>query len=278
MRLKRPAWLVRGLVLLLVAADALAQGNFQNLNFESASIPSGTQPPMEVPIGSALPGWSASISWSNNGTYNGTFPQSQVLYDITTVGSPGIGIMSTDVGYAHWLPLQGSYSLWLAGGVSGIGGRGSSTINQTGLVPRGTLSVLMDVRTDYGFTVSLGGQDIHMVPLQTYPSYTLDGGDVSAFAGQTAKLSITAPYSPVSNPSDVLLDDITFSPNPIPEPSVFGLFASGALLLGWRGPLRKMVGGGCPAPVGVGGTNRACGFPHGSKMAKALAASMSQSG
>jgi hypothetical protein len=146
----------------------------------------------------------------------------------------------------------------------------SSTISQTGLVPSGTMSVLMDVQTDYGFTVSLGGQDIHMVPLHTYPSYTLYGGDVSAFAGQTAQMSITAPYSPVYNPSDVLLDDITFSPNPIPEPSVFGLFALGALLLGWRAPLGKMVGGGCPTPVSVGGTNRACGFPHESKIAKAL--------
>ena len=38
------------------------QGTFQNLNFEAASIPPGTQPGTVVSTNSALPGWSASTT------------------------------------------------------------------------------------------------------------------------------------------------------------------------------------------------------------------------
>jgi hypothetical protein len=65
--------------------------------------------------------------------------------------------------------------------------------------------------------------------------YTLYGADVTAFAGLTAELRFTAlprPSPPII--STLFVDSIVFSNQPIPEPSVFGLFAFGVLLLGWR--------------------------------------------
>ena len=233
-RLQSPAWLVAGLALLLSTVGALPQGTFQNLDFESASIPSGTQPGSSVPISSALPGWSGSYS-----RYSGTFQATSVLYDAMSLG--GTGITYTVISFIDTLntgyqPLQGSYSPFLLGGTVPNGSLASSTISQTGLVPNGTTSLIMDVYAQYGFTASLGGQTVNMVPLQTFPSYTLYGGDISAFAGQTAQLSITAPPAPSGrgNLNGVLLDDIQFSDQPIPEPSLFDLSAFGAVLLGWR--------------------------------------------
>ena len=90
----------------------------------------------------------------------------------------------------------------------------------------------MDVNAGYGFTVTLGGQTINMVPLQAFPAYTTYGGDVSGLAGLVAQLSVTAP--PTGVPNAVLLDNIRFSSQFVPEPGIFGLCALGALLLGWR--------------------------------------------
>ncbi len=228
-RLHSPAWLAGGLALLGSAAGALGQGTFENLGFESAYIPSGTQPGSLVPISSALPGWSAFFT-----SYDGTIRQQiGVLYDGMSLASAFISINDT----LGWLgTLQGSYSLLLAGGNSLFeGGLTSSTITQTGLVPSGTMSVLMDVETEHSFTVSMGGQTIEMVPLPMFSSYTY-GGNIAAFAGQTAQLSITSPFLafPGVNPNPVLIDHIQFSTLQVPEPSVFGLSALGAPLVGWR--------------------------------------------
>jgi hypothetical protein len=204
------------LALLLIAAGGLAQGTFQNLDFESAQIPSGTRPGSGASINSAFPGWTPSVAF----------------YDGASLGGAAICII--DQLNAGDKPLQGSYSAYLFGGSDPFQGPTSMTISQTGLVPNGTTSLLMDVYAWFSFTVSLGGQPVNMVPLQTFPSYTLYGGDISAFAGQTAKLSITAPPAPYGmvNPNGVLLDDIRFAT--IPEPSVLAICALGALLLGRR--------------------------------------------
>jgi hypothetical protein len=203
----------------LVWVGAYGQGTFQNLDFESASIPSGTQPGSGAFISSALPGWTPSGA----------------IYDGVSLGG---AIICIEDGLGGWpRPLQGTYSPALFGGYSPIVGV-SSTISQTALVPNGTTSLLMDAQPvfswNYGFTVSLGGRTVSMVPLETFSSYTVYGGDISVFAGQTAQLSITVPpppsYSP--NPNGFLFDNIMFST--IPEPSVLGLAAVGLLLVGWR--------------------------------------------
>ena len=128
-------------------------------------------------------------------------------------------------------PFQGNYSPYLFGGNDGFGRPTSMTISQTGLVPYGAVSILMDVYAWNGFTVSLWGQTI----ITTAGSWSGEvSADISAFAGRTAQLSITVPSTPSGNinPNGLLVDDIRFET--IPEPGVFALSALGALLLGRR--------------------------------------------
>jgi hypothetical protein len=56
-------------MLLAVALSVHGQGTFQNLDFESANLApiAAGQLGVEVPIASALPGWSASFGRKNNG-------------------------------------------------------------------------------------------------------------------------------------------------------------------------------------------------------------------
>lgn len=214
------------ILILILRQNGEAQG-FLNLNFESAN-PSGHPPnSSDVPVTSAFPGW--SVSYGTPGV--GTNAASTVWYDGLSLGGAFVSVNDTNTG-SGFVPLQGRYSAYLFGGLSSGGNPTYSTISQTGLVPNGTLSLLMDVKPWNGFSVSLGGQTINMVALQTFSSYTLYGGDISAFAGQSVQLSITAP--PTSIPNGVLLDDIVFSPSSVPEPSTLALGALGTLLLGFR--------------------------------------------
>jgi hypothetical protein len=216
----------------LGAAVALqAQGTlFQNLDFELAD-PSGYPPNSnDLPVGSGFPGW--AVTYSSPGV--GTKVASAVWYDALSIGGAIVCIDDRNTGYG-FVPPQGTYAAYLFGGPaaywSGTLVPVYSTISQTGWVPSGTHSLLMDVSAMNGFTVSLGGQALNMLPLQTFSSYTLYGADISGFAGLTAQLSITAP--PTGVPNGVLLDDIVFSPQVIPEPGAVGLLGLCAGLYLW---------------------------------------------
>jgi hypothetical protein len=196
-----------------------AQGTFQNLNFEAANL-SGYQPGF-VPTTSAFPDWQALI---------GASPASAVLYDDVSIGAPEIAIMDDKTGY---VPIQGSYTAYLMSAVVGTVST-SVTLSQTGLVPTGTESIQLDAnQAPYSsFVVTLGGDTINMVPLETFANYTLYGGNVSAWAGQDASLSITElpPASQEYSPSLLELDNIVFSTQSVPEPSPLALTGVGALL------------------------------------------------
>lgn len=228
MRLPTAVQLVGGFALLLGAASVLGQGTFQNLDFESADV-SGSSPGSDVPITSALPGWSGyyTSSTSTNAT-------AQVAYDGISIGGAVISILDSNA--PGFKPLQGMYSVVLFGGGSLAGEYTSSTISQTGLVPTGTKSLLFDGYVgSVPFIVTLGGQTISVSALQTFSSYTLYGGNIPAvLAGQNETLSFTEPAPAQYPPSMVELDNIQFSDQSVPEPGVFGLSALGALLAGWR--------------------------------------------
>jgi len=83
--------------------------------------------------------------------------------------------------------------------------------------------------------VLLGGQPLFLTPLASGTNYTLFGADIHTWQGQTAELDFTviAQRPHVVN-INIFLDSIEFSSQPIPEPSVLGLFTFGTLLLGWR--------------------------------------------
>jgi hypothetical protein len=224
-----------GLVLLLSAGGAPAQGTFQNLDFESAQIPSGTTPSWAFSTGVALPGWAASFSNSA-----GSYPWDMVIYDSLSLQGPMLGIIDEVYSYQHYQAIQGRYSAFIFGGYDPTRAT-SVTISQTGLVPTGAYQITMDVNAWYGFTVALDGQPINMAPVATFPSFTVYGsGDISALAGRTVQLSITAPPGPnqLGPPNGVLIDDITFLT--VPEPSAYTLSALSALL--WRVLVRRHRG------------------------------------
>jgi hypothetical protein len=209
-----------------------AQG-FVNLDFESVNI-SGYSPRSQIPVSDGLPGWTALFVSST-----GTNFASQVLFDGISLGGAGISINDSSL-YPGFVPFQGSYCATLFGGPFIGPTLVSAEISQTGLVPVGTQSLLVDIQQSGPpfFVVFLGGQVINMIPLQAFANYTVYGGDVSSFAGQVATLTFAQPAPPSNPPSGVLLDNIQFSSSSVPEPSEFALTALGALLLGcrrWKG-------------------------------------------
>ena len=103
------------------------------------------------------------------------------------------------------------------------------------MVPANALSIQFKALQFFPrpFTLSLDGQTLPLVSLEVAPTYTLYGADVTPFAGSNREMRFTA-FTPDGGLNNVYLDSIQFSNQPIPEPSVYGLFALGALLLGWR--------------------------------------------
>jgi hypothetical protein len=201
---------------------------FTNLDFEAANVSEYPVNTMNVPISAALPGWSVFSINPAGGTNAGN----QMWYDVLSTGGAGISINDKNTGFG-FLPIQGNYSAILFGG-----GGYSTGIDQTGLVPVGSESLQMEITTLGGpltpFVVTLGGQMINMVPLGSFPEYTLYGGDVSAQAGGVEILSIIEPPPAGTPPSVLVLDNIFFSTSPVPEPGTLALVATGAVLLGLR--------------------------------------------
>jgi hypothetical protein len=199
-----------------------AQGTlFQNLNFEAANIPPGTQPGTTLSTSAILPGWVPSVA---------------VDYDDASGGGTLISIDDSNAPFAlSSSPLQGKYSVVLFAGPD-IGAAGSVSISQTGLVPANALSILMDVAFSPSvlYTTTLGGQQIVMMPLRASANYTVYGGNISAYAGQVEALTITQfpPAPPTVPPSALELDNILFSVNPVPEPGTYGLLLCGAAVFG----------------------------------------------
>jgi len=212
MKLTRKIYVGLGLALLASGAELFAQGTFQNLDFESANIPPGTPSGAIVPTSAALPGWNVGAQ--------------TLYYDDASLGGPLISIDDAK----NIPPLQGNYSMLLFGGYNG-----PSAISQTGLVPANAQSILMDVAFSPSalFTVTLGAQTISMSPVLVLPNYTVYAGNVSAEAGQVEALTISQFDVPPPEvpPPELELDNIIFSPNPIPEPETWSLLLCGAGLL-----------------------------------------------
>jgi hypothetical protein len=192
---------------LTALSTTFGQGSFQNLNFEAVqNLPA---PGVYFATTNALPGWAAFFR--TNQLFTIPYNLATRLPDVGLYGSP--------------LPaIGGNFDVSLSAGGS---------IRQTGLVPADARSLLFKASINpplSGFGISLRGQNLSYTAISGGPNYTLYGADVSAFAAQTIALTITG---------GGVVDDIQFSPQPIPEPSVFGLFGLGSLLLGWRFLKRK---------------------------------------
>lgn len=220
------------LVLAVGSVGSRAQGTFQNLDFEAASLPSvpAGQSGGLVPIGSSLPGWTAS-----RGTLSGPVSITQVLHNNYTLSQPNVSILGpvwADPLFGGVSIIEGQYTALVQAGSAG-GNLFSSSIAQVGTVPIGALYVEMKVDDNASggsayFAVSFAGQNIAMNPIGAGPHYTLYGGNISGFAGQSGELRFTA--LPLGNASTTIgLDSIVFST--VPEPGTWALLWLGGALL-----------------------------------------------
>ena len=200
---------------------------FVNLDFESVVQPLVIDPTLNsAPISTALPGWQL---------LTGSASLDYVYYNDVTL-TPYAGASLYSAGNSIGTVIDGQYTITLNSGLLRVPGPllgVSSAISQTGLVPAGSRSILL--KGGGGpFSVSLNGQQIPMVPIAAQPHFTLFAGDVSPFSGSDAQLSIAVHYDgnwPLGQYHFFSVDDIQFSPNPVPEPSVFAVLALGSACL-----------------------------------------------
>jgi len=202
-----------------ILADGLnAQGTFVNLDFEGALVP-------DTPPGSNGGGVSASIALPGWVAIPGEF--GQVFHNVTLLGSPSIVLYGPNWNQSDI--FQGKYTVLLASAFSNSG----SALAQTGQIPANAQAMLFYARV-FNMQVSFAGNSLPFSRLGSGPNYDIFGVDVTALHGMTGELRFTALPLEGGGVGGVRLDNIQFSNQPIPEPSVFGLFALGAVLLGWR--------------------------------------------
>src|SRR6185369_11828024 len=70
-----------------------------------------------------------------------------------------------------------------------------------------------------GLVVTFDGQPLSFSLLDTEANFSIYGANISAFAGQTGELRFTLPWLRGAE----MIDNIQFSSNIIPEPSVLSL-------------------------------------------------------
>jgi hypothetical protein len=208
----------------------LRAAEFQNLDFESVVPPLVPDPNDlfgRVPIESALPYWHGYVAGVE---------QTSVFYLNSTAGSAFLAIWAKDVGFPT---LEGNYSAAMIPSPSS-----AVTISQTGHIPGDSRTLHFDLRSvspqpmsvNDIFGVFINGQQLPAVDLLDGPGYSIYGADVSNFSGQDVNLTFTA--FNLNFPHHFVLDSISFSPTPVPEPSTLALFAL-AGVLGWRCWRRK---------------------------------------
>jgi hypothetical protein len=211
--------LTKGAIIILVVLVwgqlARPQG-FVNLDFESPNTPL-TPANFQVPAADAVPGWSVY-------TYDLVNPQSSVVYNSLSLGAAAVSIQGP--GSLESI-LQGDYSVILQGSTAGP--PGGAAIAQTGQIPQNAKSLVFFEGYFPGVHVSFGGQAIPLVQLGTTPNYSILGGDISAYAGQTGELRFTVPAD-----SGAEIDNIQFSVLPVPEPGTLYVMAMGVLFASLR--------------------------------------------
>jgi hypothetical protein len=199
--------------LLSSSAFAVAQA-FLNLDFENPVPPLDPNDPSGVPIANALPGWSG---------YTYDVMVSRVWYNTLSLGAAAISLHDTA---SSLRPIyQGNYTVVLQGSTAST--PSSAVIGQTGLLPAGAQSLIF--WGVFAGQVTFNGQNVSYFVIGAGPNYTIYGGNIGAFAGQTGELRFSTPPN-----TGGAIDNIQFSNQPIPEPSALGLLGLGALLLGGR--------------------------------------------
>ncbi len=194
---------------------ARAQGTFQDLNFEEANIVPivGSQYyPYAVTVANALPGWTVDY---------GNVQQSQILYNDPSLGGTAVTLLAEGYPPGNYTAIDGSFSVVLQGGLNMNLQPTAAKISQTGQIPAGTQSLLFECASDFSPNeppeVLIGNDELTLFPIRNGTvggeGYTIFGGNISAWAGQTEQLTLSAPSG------NFIIDDISFSTSVVPEPS-----------------------------------------------------------
>lgn len=193
-----------------------AQGTFQNLNFESASIvpvSNSAHYPYEVYTSSAVPGWTV---------YREQSQQNTMIHNTQSLSGSSISIY--DTASREHQPIAGNYSVYLLGSASSMAPI-SVSIAQSGNIASDVQSLRFRAWGS-NFDVRLNGQSLALVPLSSSDNHTVYGADISSFAGTFGELRFTAQHA-----GSVLLDSINFSPVAVPEPNILTVATAGIGLL-----------------------------------------------
>ena len=198
---------------------APAQGTFQNLDFEQAiDVPTYPGSPL-ILTANAFPGWTV---------YAGGVPLTEVAHDGVIAGPVALADLA-----APYLVLDGRFSAVL-GGIGLVAFPVS--IAQSGTVPAGSESLRF--LESGGLLVSFAGHPLPLELLGNGPNASyVYGANISAYAGQYGQLTFET--SPSLNGGYNILDDITFSAQPITEPGVLPVLSLGALILSPRRRRRR---------------------------------------
>jgi hypothetical protein len=205
-------------IVIVSARPAPAQGTFQNLNFEEANIVAISGQPLAVTVANALPGWTV---------YYGNVQQTQISYnDALLGGEPWLTLSANGYPGIPEMLIDGNFTPFLQGG--GVNGVPTPvSISQTGQIPPGTQSILFDCSGNFSppseLDAFIGSSELSLFQVGSGANYTIYGGNVSAWAGQTEQLTFSASLG------NFAIDDISFSPNSVPEPDILALIGIGGL-------------------------------------------------
>ncbi len=230
--------------LLLWGLGAAGQGTFQNLGFENTTL-------TVVVINSSIPSYATNATvpgwgWSPHMSFGGGDPDTTVAFNNIALDAAAVTLHGTD---SIRPALSGNYSILLQGGSQYAPPqfRGAAVF-QTGQIPV-TAQSLIYFGT-IGFQVSFNGQPLSRVALDSTPTYTRWGIDISPYAGQSGELRFAVPWL-----GSGMLDGTEFSSDPIPEPTTLSLSILGLVLVAalTRRPNAEI---GCKLPCPFGSRPR----------------------
>jgi hypothetical protein len=204
---------ITALFVILAGALACPGQSFQNMDFERPGNPKLAPDGIWITWALAVPGWQHAKGGDSTFVYHNTPP----------MGALGQYYFLIDESAMNWSPLAGNCSLAL---VSGYYNRRDTSspwvpayIEQTAEIPSDAKFFQLLAKGD--FSLSLDSKPLTMSNL---------GGnnwiaDVSQYAGTTATLRVTSLAAELGAP--VVVDNLHFTQQPIPEPSSLSLLGLG---------------------------------------------------
>ena len=245
---------VTSLLAILLLGSTVIAAPFVNLDFEQATMATPSPPSTDnffgpISAADAIPGWTAEFGSASVTTISSIeqIDETQVVLDFLGVNPvyPTISPFPPPFdfpNYASRQPLDGNYSLELYA-TSVNPWYQIPSISQTGDIPSSAHSIELLIRDSGQLngpqanpSVTLNGNQISLFPISTTSDITTLVGDISAFAGTTSQLTIADAVNPTDsfyllpNTENLFeLDDISFSPNVVPEPSTLTLLALGVV-------------------------------------------------